>query len=56
MVPKKKKELAPTRSICAEEYPAMNVLLIYPQFPDTFWSFTYALPFIGKKRLFRRLA
>jgi radical SAM superfamily enzyme YgiQ (UPF0313 family) len=30
----------------------MNVLLIYPQFPDTFWSFTYALPFIGKKAAF----
>lgn len=27
----------------------MNVLLIYPKFPDTFWSFTYALSFIGKK-------
>ena len=27
----------------------MNVLLIYPQFPDTFWSFKYALEFIGKK-------
>jgi radical SAM superfamily enzyme YgiQ (UPF0313 family) len=30
----------------------MNVLLIYPEFPDTFWSFTYALPFIGKKAAF----
>lgn len=27
----------------------MNVLLIYPQFPDTFWSFKHALKFIGKK-------
>jgi radical SAM superfamily enzyme YgiQ (UPF0313 family) len=27
----------------------MNVLLIYPRFPDTFWSFTYALKFIRKK-------
>ena len=27
----------------------MNILLIYPEFPDTFWSFTYALSFIGKK-------
>ncbi|MFW6236222.1 MAG: B12-binding domain-containing radical SAM protein, partial [Desulfovibrionales bacterium] len=27
----------------------MNVLLVYPKFPDTFWSFTYALPFINKK-------
>ena len=30
----------------------MNVLLIYPKFPDTFWSFAYALPFIGKKAAF----
>jgi radical SAM superfamily enzyme YgiQ (UPF0313 family) len=27
----------------------MNILLIYPKFPDTFWSFSYALRFIGKK-------
>ena len=30
----------------------MNILLIYPKFPDTFWSFAYALPFIGKKAAF----
>ncbi|MFA6010667.1 MAG: B12-binding domain-containing radical SAM protein [Desulfobacteraceae bacterium] len=30
----------------------MNILLIYPQFPETFWSFTYALSFIGKKAAF----
>ncbi|MBN1538477.1 MAG: DUF4070 domain-containing protein [Anaerolineales bacterium] len=27
----------------------MNILLIYPEIPDTFWSFKYALRFIGKK-------
>ena len=27
----------------------MNVLLLYPGFPDTFWSFRYALPFLGKR-------
>lgn len=27
----------------------MNVLLIYPSFPDTFWSFKHALKFIHKK-------
>ncbi|HLC16988.1 MAG TPA: B12-binding domain-containing radical SAM protein [Thermodesulfovibrionia bacterium] len=27
----------------------MNILFIYPKFPDTFWSFSYALSFIGKK-------
>ena len=30
----------------------MKVLLIYPKFPDTFWSFSYALRFIGKKAAF----
>jgi len=30
----------------------MNILLIYPKFPDTFWSFSYALRFIGKKSAF----
>ncbi len=30
----------------------MNILLIYPKFPDTFWSFSYALRFIGKKLAF----
>src|SRR3972149_2464782 len=27
----------------------MNILLIYPEFPDTFWSFKHALKFIHKK-------
>jgi radical SAM superfamily enzyme YgiQ (UPF0313 family) len=27
----------------------MNILLIYPEFPDTFWSFKHALEFIGKR-------
>ena len=27
----------------------MNILLVYPQFPDTFWSFKHALTFIRKK-------
>ncbi len=27
----------------------MNALLIYPEFPDTFWSFKHALKFIHKK-------
>jgi radical SAM superfamily enzyme YgiQ (UPF0313 family) len=27
----------------------MKVLLVYPEFPDTFWSFRYALKFIRKK-------
>ena len=30
----------------------MRVLLIYPKFPDTFWSFKYALSFIRKKAAF----
>jgi len=27
----------------------MNVLLVYPKFPDTYWSFRYALSFQGKR-------
>ncbi len=30
----------------------MKVLLIYPEFPDTFWSFKHALKFIHKKASF----
>ena len=29
----------------------MNVLLAYPEFPDTFWSFRHALKFTGKRAL-----
>ncbi len=27
----------------------MKILLLYPEYPDTFWSFKYALKFIAKK-------
>lgn len=27
----------------------MHILLVYPEFPDTFWSFKHALKFINKK-------
>ena len=27
----------------------MRILLIYPEFPDTFWSFKHALEFVGKR-------
>ena len=27
----------------------MNVLLVYPEFPETFWSFKHALKFLGKR-------
>jgi radical SAM superfamily enzyme YgiQ (UPF0313 family) len=30
----------------------MNILMVYPKFPDTFWSFSHALRFIGKKAAF----
>jgi radical SAM superfamily enzyme YgiQ (UPF0313 family) len=30
----------------------MKVLMIYPEFPDTFWSFKHALPFQGKRSAF----
>jgi radical SAM superfamily enzyme YgiQ (UPF0313 family) len=29
----------------------MNVLLLYPQYPDTYWSFKHALKFISKKAI-----
>lgn len=30
----------------------MNILLVYPMFPDTFWSFKHALKFVSKKASF----
>ena len=30
----------------------MNILLIYPEFPDTFWGFRYALEFVRKRSAF----
>lgn len=30
----------------------MKILLVYPFYPDTFWSFRHALKFIGKKAAF----
>ncbi|HEY6839261.1 MAG TPA: B12-binding domain-containing radical SAM protein [Geobacteraceae bacterium] len=30
----------------------MKILLVYPHYPDTFWSFRYALRFIGRKASF----
>ena len=27
----------------------MKILLVYPKYPETFWSFKYALKFISKK-------
>ncbi|UCB42861.1 MAG: B12-binding domain-containing radical SAM protein [Dehalococcoidales bacterium] len=30
----------------------MNILLVYPQYPDTFWSFKHALKFVSKKASF----
>ncbi len=30
----------------------MNILLVYPRYPDTFWSFRHALKFIGRKASF----
>ena len=27
----------------------MKILLVYPQYPDTFWSFKHALKFASKK-------
>ena len=31
------------------EKPMKKVLLVYPEFPVSFWGFQYAIEFIGKK-------
>ncbi|MDD4873813.1 MAG: DUF4070 domain-containing protein [Dehalococcoidales bacterium] len=30
----------------------MNILMVYPEYPDTFWSFKHALKFVSKKAAF----
>jgi len=30
----------------------LKILMVYPDYPDTFWSFRYALKFINKKASF----
>ncbi len=30
----------------------MKILLVYPNYPDTFWSFKHALKFVSKKASF----
>ena len=30
----------------------MKILLVNPEFPDTYWSFRHALPFEGKRSAF----
>ena len=30
----------------------MKILLVYPEFPDTYWSFRHALKFVGKRSAF----
>ncbi|MBI3894305.1 MAG: cobalamin B12-binding domain-containing protein, partial [Acidobacteria bacterium] len=30
----------------------MNALMIYPEWPDTYWSFKHALPFEGKRSVY----
>ena len=30
----------------------MNILLVYPRHPDSFWSFRYTMKFIGRKASF----
>lgn len=31
---------------------SLKILFLWPKYPDTFWSFKYALPFVGKKAAF----
>ncbi|MGA9063245.1 MAG: B12-binding domain-containing radical SAM protein, partial [Terracidiphilus sp.] len=37
------------RPLSFPEKRPMNALLIYPEFPETFWSFKHALKFLGKR-------
>src|SRR3990170_2664145 len=30
----------------------MNIVMVYPMYPDTFWSFKHALKFVSKKASF----
>ena len=30
----------------------MKILLVYPHYPETFWSFSHALRFVSKKAAF----
>ena len=30
----------------------MNILLIFPKYPDSFWSFTHTLKYVSKKAVF----
>ena len=34
----------------------LKILLVYPHYPDTFWSFKYALKFISKKAAYPPLS
>ena len=33
------------------EHMKTNILMVYPEFPATYWSYEHSLPFIGKKSL-----
>jgi radical SAM superfamily enzyme YgiQ (UPF0313 family) len=44
-----------TQDICRQEHRKehkLKILLVYPGYPDTFWSFKHALKFISKKAVF----
>jgi radical SAM superfamily enzyme YgiQ (UPF0313 family) len=52
MLPGWKQALEVTRPCARNRFSAeaaMNALMIYPQFPDTYWSFKHALKFLGKR-------
>jgi radical SAM superfamily enzyme YgiQ (UPF0313 family) len=40
------------RSFFAPLSKKMNILLVYPEYPDTFWSFKHVLKFLSKKAAF----
>src|SRR3954462_8686102 len=40
---------AEKRMSMIERNKKLKVLLVYPEFPNTYWSFKHALPFAGKR-------
>ena len=48
----KLQETKPINRYCPVFYLTMKILLVYPKYPDTFWSFRHALKFVAKKSAF----
>ena len=42
---------AAARELRGRTYPPQRILLIYPEIPETYWSYRHSLSFVGKKAL-----